>query len=339
MKYLCISVVLFLSLVMLFHGAEQAKTGQTQLGIRGTTFTLNGRPTFLLGVSYYAALSAPKGIRDRDLAELKRIGFNWIRLWATWAAFDHDVSAVDTEGRPRDEYLEKLKSLVAECDRLGLVVDVSFSRSNGITGPARLQSLEAHRRAVETVVERLKPFRNWYLDLSNERNIKDKRFTSFADLRVLRERARQLDPERLVTASHAGDISDGDLKEYVLMVGADFISPHRPRQAGSPKATEKMTLKYLAALKALGKPIPVHYQEPFRRGFGKWQPQAGDYQIDLQGALAGGAAGWCFHNGDQRDRKDGVPRRSFDLRQHSLFDQLDDEEKLALRAMQNVKQR
>ena len=45
-----------------------------------------------------------------------------------------------------------------------------------------------------------------------------------------------------------------------------------------------------------------------------------------RGANAGGAAGWCFHNGDVRARPDGQPRRSFDLREKRLFEQLDEEE-------------
>ena len=32
----------------------------TVLGIDGTRFTLNGKPTFLLGISYYGALGAPR---------------------------------------------------------------------------------------------------------------------------------------------------------------------------------------------------------------------------------------------------------------------------------------
>jgi hypothetical protein len=47
---------------------------------------------------------------------------------------------------------------------------------------------------------------------------------------------------------------------------------------------------------------------------------------DLRGAIAGGAAGWCFHNGDQQSEKDGRPRRSFDLRAQRLFEQVDAEE-------------
>jgi hypothetical protein len=152
---------------------------KTVLSVDGTRFKLNGRRTFLYGISYYGALGASEESIRRDLDDMQRNGFNWIRVWANWRAFDADAAAVDGEGRPIPEGLEKLKALVAECDRRGFVVDVTFSRGNGVTGPPRLQTLETHRRAVETVVTALKPRRNWYLDLSNERNIQDKRFASF----------------------------------------------------------------------------------------------------------------------------------------------------------------
>jgi hypothetical protein len=183
----------------------------TRLGTDGTRFTVNKRPVFLFGVSYYGALGAPDETVRRDLADFKTHGFNWVRVWATWAAFGEDVSAVDGEGKPREPYLKKLEQLVAACDEQGVVVDVTLARGNGSTDAARLQSLEAHRRAVETLVTNLKAQRNWYLDLANERNIKDKRFTSFADLTELRELVHKLDPHRLVTASHAGDIGRADL--------------------------------------------------------------------------------------------------------------------------------
>ena len=183
----------------------------TRLGTDGTRFTVNGRPVFLFGVSYYGALGASDEAIRQDLADLKEHGFNWVRVWATWAAFGEDVSAVDGEGKPRELSLKRLERLVAACDEQGVVVDVTLSRGNGSTGPARLQTLGAHRRAVATLVTALKAHRNWYLDLANERNIKDRRFTSFADLKELRELVRGLDPHRLVTASHAGDIGRADL--------------------------------------------------------------------------------------------------------------------------------
>ena len=81
-------------------------------------------------------------------------------------------------------------------------------------------------------------------------------------------------------------------------------------------------------MKQLGRTVPVHYQEPFRRGFTpkRWQPNAEDFLADMKGALEAGAAGWCLHNGDQKDKPQSKPRRSFDMREARLFDQLDEQE-------------
>ena len=144
---------------------------------------------------------------------------------------------------------------------------MTLSRGNGVTGPPRLQTLEAHRRAVETLLGALKEHLNWYLDLGNERSVKDKRFVSFDDLKNLRELARKLDPDLPVTAPHHGiDLTKDDRRDYVQTVGVDFLSPHRPRNADSPKQTEGKSKEYLTWMKELGRSVPVHYQEPFRRG-------------------------------------------------------------------------
>src|SRR5689334_20572062 len=75
-------------------GGEEPKAPATRLGVKGPAFTLNGDPTFLLGISYYGGLGASDETIERDLADVKKHGFNWIRVWATWAAFENDVSAV-----------------------------------------------------------------------------------------------------------------------------------------------------------------------------------------------------------------------------------------------------
>jgi hypothetical protein len=331
----CLAVTLFALLAAC--GLAEGHTGSaTRLGIDGAHFTINGRPAFLFGVSYYGALGAPDEIVQRDLAELRKQGFNWIRVWATWAAFGNDVSVVDGEGKPRELYLKRLQRLVAACDEQGIVVDVTLSRGNGATGPARLQTQEAHRGAVTTLLAALKGHRNWYLDLANERNIQDRRFTSFADLKELRELVCRIDPDRLVTASHAGDLSRDELREYLLTVGVDILSPHRPRSSTSPGETAARSREDRDWMKELGREVPLHYQEPFRRGFGGWQPRAPDYVADLQGALAGGAAGWCWHNGANRAAREGRPRRSFDLRDRGLFEQLDQEEARAIPLLARV---
>ncbi len=312
--------------VLLLESAdgEGRTTGGSVLDIEGTRFTLNGKPTFLLGISYYAGLGAPRDFVQRDLDDLQRYGFNWLRVWATWNSFDNDVSAVDAQGRPREPFLGRLQWLVAECDRRGLVVDVTFTRDKG----GLLPDYAAHLHAVETLVNALKPYRNWYLDLANERDVQDARYVSPEELRQLRDRVHQLDPRRLVTASGGGhESSAGDLRDALLTAGVDFFSPHRPRTAESPGRTEAKTRACLALMKEIGRVAPVHYQEPFRRGYDQWEPLAADFLTDLHGAVAGGAAGWCFHNGTQQNAPDQQPRRSFDLRSQRLFDQLDAEEK------------
>jgi hypothetical protein len=310
---------------------EQKAPGETVLGIEGARFTVNGRPTFLLGASYYGGLGAPQDFIRRDLDDLTRHGFNWIRVWGTWGLFDQKISAVDAHGRPREPFLGGLTWLVAECDRRGLIVDVTLTRGKGAPTDAAdgpLSSYDAHRRAVETLIDALKPRRNWYLDLANERDVRDERHVGAEELKLLRNRVRELDPQRLVTASFGGhDLGAGDVRESLQEIGLDFLSPHRPRTAESPGQTEARTRECLRMMKeATGRVAPVHYQEPFRRGYGPWEPLAADFLTDLSGAVAGGAAGWCFHNGAQRNTPDGQPRRSFDLRSRRLFDQLDGEE-------------
>ena len=301
-----------------------------EIGIDGSRFTLNGEPAFLLGCSYYGGLGATEQTVRGDLDELKRHGFNWVRVWATWSAFDHDVSAVaGDDGRSRSPYLGRLKHLVEDCDERGIIVDVTLSRGNGATGPARLQDLHAHRKAVETILKSIGDRKNWYLDLGNERNIKDPRFVPFEDLADLRALVKRDDPTRLVTASHAGDLSKDDVEAYLKKVPVDFISCHRPRDKGSPAQTAgktKQVRQWIGEVVGAGKEVPLHYDEPFRRGYADWEPTADDFRADLEGARSAGAAGWCFHNGAQKNGPDGRPRRSFDLTDRSLFVQLDAEE-------------
>jgi hypothetical protein len=307
----------------------------TILAIQGTRFTLNGRPTFLLGFSYYGALGAPEDFIRKDLDDLQRLGFNWLRVFATWDAFDNVISAVDAKGNPREPFFAKLKWLVAECDSRGMVVDITLARQQTErveNAGGMIPNLSAHRQSVKTLVEALKAHRNWYLDLANERDVGDARFVGLKELKNLRDQARTLDPARLVTASFGGhDLSEKDVRDALLTVGLDFLSPHRPRHAGSPGETKAQTRASLAIMKRIGRLAPVHYQEPFRRGYGRWQPKADDFVADVRGALTGGAAGWCFHNGGQRGAPDERPRRSFDMRRKRLMDQLDAEERRFVR--------
>ena len=311
---------LFLALASVLSMTAHA---DTRLGIDGDHFVVDGSPTFLLGASYYGALGASPENLHRDLVDLQGAGFNWIRVWATWSGFTN-VSAFEPDGRRRQPYWDRLVALVAECDRMGMIVDLTLHRHKSQDERRMLADLPSHLRAVEALTTGLREHRNWYLDLANERDVGDARHVSFEDLAALRMRVRELDPERLVTASGVPD--QNNLSKY-LGAGLDFVAPHLSRTPKSPGKTEGRVRELLGWTAASGRVVPVHLQEPFRRGYTDWQPRAEDFLADLLGARRGGAAGWCFHNGAQRGAPEEWPRRSFDLTGQRLLPQLDAEER------------
>ena len=317
-----------ITLVALLAASVHAVT----LGVSGEGFTLDSEPAFLCGISYYAGCGASPEAVAADLDDLSARGVNWLRVWAAWDKYA-DVSALDDEGRAREQYMIRLKELVQAADERGMVVDVTLHRGG------HLKSHEAHMAAARTLARELAPWRNVYFDLGNERNIRDSRFVSFEECAELAAAVREVDPARLATASHAGgDLSREDLEGYLTVAGVDFITPHRPRNAQSPGRTEEATRQLLRWMAELGRTVPVHYQEPFRRDYSDWQPSAEDYLTDLRGAIAGGAAGWCLHNGSSRHADDGRPRRSFDLTpdEGRLMEQLDEVELAALNALSQL---
>jgi hypothetical protein len=324
MKSVAFYCVVFLTVFCLSAPPSKA----VELGAEGDHFTLDGKPTFLLGCSYYGGLGATDATVRGDLDQLQKLGFNWIRVWADWTGFGADLSAVDgSTGAGRQPFLDKLVWLCGECDRRGMVVDVTFTRGKGVGGRALLADSQSQRRAIENVVKALSKAKNWYLDLSNERNIRDARYTSTAELAELREAVRELNPKLLVTASHGGDASKEEVLAYLKTARLDFLSIHRPRDAQGAARVTEATREYRKWIAESGRVVPLMYDEPFRRGYDKWEPVAGDFVKDLKQSREAGAGGWCFHNGDTRGAKDHEPRRSFDLRSRGLFEQLDGEEK------------
>lgn len=216
-----------------------AWTGAATLGTQDSHFTANGRPVFLCGISYYDGCAAPTELVQADLDEFSARGINWVRVWATWDKFA-DISAVDNEGQPREPHLGNLKHLVAAAYARGIVVDVTLRRGG------RILTHQAHVTAVSTPARELLPYRNVHLDLGNERNIRDARFVSFQECAELAAAVRAVDPNRLVTASHGGDIGREDLRAYLDQAQVDFVALHRPGNPASPAATEQATRQLLS---------------------------------------------------------------------------------------------
>lgn len=70
--------------------------------------------------------------------------------------------------------------------------------------------------------------------------------------------------------------------------------------------------------------------------YNNWQPKARDFVTDLINAKAGGAEGWCFHNGSRREQADEKLRGSFEMSEKRLFDELDKEELEAIETIDKM---
>ncbi len=291
-------------------GALVARAATLGISADGRYFTLDGSETFLNGISYYGAqtISTPAFV-TQDLDDMVACGFNWIRVWAYWTAINgEDVSVLTHDGYVRSTYMNRLKTLITECNNRGMMVDVSLNRDGaGTWVGARTQA--EHLNAVRTLATELLPYRNVYIDVANERDVQDGRFVSLSECGQLIDAIKVIDPARLCTASSKPG-SQGDLAEHRNVAHMDFITPHLCRDAGCAAQTVGTVKEFITWMSALGWRIPIHLQEPFRRGYGSYEPTLEDFLRDCAGGKVADAAGWCFHNGDNHD---AYPYRSFDM--------------------------
>ena len=223
---------------------------------------------------------------------------------------------MDADGRPREPYLGRLRGWSPSAT----AGDWSWtSRSRAATGrtgePFRTSGPPAGRRDARRRAEgasQLVP------RSANERDVRDARHVPAEELKALREQVRELDPGRLVTASFGGMTSTrrpagGDADDRPR-----FRRPHRPRDAGSAGQTEARTRESLATMRAMAR----RYRCITRSRSAGVRPLAADGERlphHLRGAVDGGAAGWCLHNGSSRGQPEERPRRSFDPHDRRLF--------------------
>src|SRR3954451_21867668 len=229
---------------------------------------IDGRDTFLTGVSLFDALGtvAP---RDRDLDALAGWGVNTVRVWAHWhTAIYQSDGAWSADGRTR------LLALARRLQERGLTFELVILRPGQLPGqPFAVFASEAARmKAVEAVTEAMRPFRNVLFDLCNEHDHPDGPM-SHAAARVLRDRVKALDPQRIVTISSteyhlvsaAGTLDDKGVRNLQEEAGsgpdsvrADIVAPHFPRTDTWAAATGDRVGAIRAALDRIGARGPIY---------------------------------------------------------------------------------
>lgn len=74
--------------ILLLHASYSLAQNKHEVGIKGTSFTLNGQDFDFTGVSFFNAIYNPifnstSAQREKWLVKFKQYGINVIRIWGT----------------------------------------------------------------------------------------------------------------------------------------------------------------------------------------------------------------------------------------------------------------
>jgi hypothetical protein len=287
--------------------------------VSGTSFHVDGRQTFLLGVSLFDALG-PTPPRDLDLDTLREWGVRIVRVWAHWNEPIYQADGtLTTQGRAR------LVQLTERLRARGLILELVLLRPGQLPGQRFvIFTAEAARvGAVQAITSAVRDYRNVVFDLYNEHDHSDGPI-SHAGARVLRDAVKAIDPARLVTISSAGD-EERNLREEAGAgpgaVGVDIIAPHFQRSDDWAPATGKRIGALRTVLDRIGRRLPIYLNEE-RRTEPRVALDPAAYRGAFAEAVQAGAAGWVFHTA-----------AGFSLRQRTFLEALAPNERAALSRM------
>jgi len=268
------------------------------VGIDGDKFTLNGVPTFLLGVSYFDVL----GWKASDFDMLAARKFNLIRIWLDWGKISVDRSRSFFDANGTLVRKQELLDIVHAAAARGIVVDVTVlgAESSGSGNP---------ENAVRNAVQALIGEPNVFFDLVNEHSLGGNFWSDdHARVAALVDIAHTENLQALITLSSAPAHYRNGIG-VDLGIGLNFIAPHFDRTNGLAQTSANV-----ARVKGQTK-LPVYLQEENRRRWPGTSLTKDDFLQAARDAVSAGAAGWVFHTD-----------AGFDLSASSFFDNLDDVE-------------
>ncbi|MCI0618521.1 glycoside hydrolase family 5 protein, partial [bacterium] len=173
--------------------------------IKNGQFLEDGKPIFLLGLSYFDGLSASPRILESDLNFFGERGFNALRVWANWYPdFQPKTTGLlEPDGSVNIQMLNRLQSMIEIAGKRGFVIKLTFSRH-----PLEDIQFPKYKNGILAVVKAIKDSDNILLDLQNETDHCGTRsdpnclgHLSSAQVRELRDAIKEIDPDRIVTAS------------------------------------------------------------------------------------------------------------------------------------------
>jgi hypothetical protein len=285
------------------------------LAVQGDRFTVNGRPAFLVLVSYFDGVrrisdSGATTVLDADLDYFVRKGVSGLRVFPNWQ-FPADT-LMQCDGTLRPVQLEKLKTFLDRAAEKGLVVDVSFTIDT-VKSPqgSPCLSASAYNTALQAATAALAGRPNLLFDLQNEhdknlpppdaahpRGWTAKQWEEYLGATV-RRGVKARDPSRLTTVSWTSDAPAATVVSSAQSGGYDVLAYHNRGDGW-----EQKTLTHVATLKSIlarrPPPRPIYLQEPNRFPF---DTDPAHYETAMINARRAGAAAWTFHNSVVEQRK------------------------------------
>lgn len=222
---------------------------------------MNGKPFPFTGISFFNAIYNPtfnrsSAERMKWLEKFRRYGINVLRVWGQWDTARGYADTCPTctlyfpDGRLRTEHVARLREIIADADKLGMVVELALFAQESYYADIRLGKTEADQ-AVAALTRELMPHRNLTIQIWNE-----------LSERVLDhvKTVKATDPKRIVANSPGVAGIIGDPAQNTAL---DYLSPHTVRQAaGRHWEIAPQELAYL--MKRYRKPVVD--DEPARNG-------------------------------------------------------------------------
>jgi len=321
----------FLGSALLFSAETSPAQPVTEFGLSADHFSVNGKPTFLLGVSYFDALDWHLS----DLDALHSHRFNLIRVFLDWHT--HEGNGAESVFDQHGNFVrgDTIHALVRAAAARGIIVDVTILHAYS---DAHLVTSATRQNAIRTAIEGLAGEPNVFFDLINEHEENSLGppdwSASHQTVQTMMQVARRANPNAVLFVSCTTNhmfFSDRSLQinstniDEELSAGLQVLAPHFERNDLWYDQTGERVTALKSYLSSIGRPfVPIYLQEENRRGFVNFPPAYQFIQAARQ-ARDAGAAGWIFHSA-----------AGFDLRDHTFVEALDAEEQIALEQLANA---
>ncbi len=304
-----VQVLMLIGVLWLQAGAASA---QLVLTTQFDQFLVNGRPKFLVFVSYFDAMRASDATLDSDFQYMRSKQVDGIRIlpnWLDWGTppVPAGDTLMDANGDLRPARLTRLKQVLNKAKAWGLLVDVSFT-CDTVSGLI----FDRYKDGLIDITNELSgdAYRHVLFDLQNESSYLSCNGVgspmSNAQRLDMRNVVKAADPLRIVTVSTEQGFNASQAVSAAHSGLQDVVAYHEPRTATWYSDTGAVIANLRAAMNCGAHLVntanfpgttpckPLYLQEPER-----WRPAhpytGANFITAVTQAKNAGAAAWCFH--------------------------------------------